>query len=177
MPKLEVELVVDEPLRTGGGPVFVSINHLSKKVFDARYRVGNAEPPSETFVVRAHLSAMANFVEIDTPEGDYVYRFVNDPKGPHAKEVIDEVPIGVAGAGALYIELATNNPVHSNGGRDHHINGTKLTKGESIGLQNNSLDLRVDAATCFTSGPVRACPARQVEVDWLLDVFRTEGDQ
>lgn len=174
MPRLEVELVVTEPLRSSGGPVFVSINRLAKDTFEARYPNKDAAA-AVPLVQQARVSAMANFVEIDTPEGDYVYRFINDPDGPNAAKTIDQEPIGEAGAGALYIDLATNEPVQSNGGRDHHIFGAKVSKAESIGLQNNSLDLRVDPATCVSSGPVRVCPARQAEVDVLLNVFRTEA--
>jgi hypothetical protein len=177
MPKLQVELIVDEPLRTSGGTIFVSINHMSEQDFETRYTKQAPDTREGSLLTRARLSAMTNFVEIDTPQGDYVYRFIADPDGTHAGKTIKEEPIGVAGAGSLYIDLATNEAVFSRGGRDHHIIGSAITPGESRGLQSNSLDLRVDPATCVVSGPVRVCPARQNEVDWLLDIFRSEAVQ
>lgn len=115
---------------------------------------------------------MVTFVAIETPESDFVYRVVNDPKGPNAAKPVDQAAIGLAGAGALFSDLATNAPVSSESVRDHHVFGATLRKEDSIGIQNTSLDLRGDPATCTQSGPVRLCPARQAKVARLLAIVR-----
>jgi hypothetical protein len=174
MNTVEIELIVDDALRARGGTVFVSILHLTPEVFGQRYAVAG---DTGRQIARIRLSDPVSFVEIQTPGSDYVYRFVPDPAGPAAGTTIDQRSIGDAGAGALYIDAVTNAPVESPGGRDHHIFGSTMTLADSIGVQSNSLDLRVDPATCRVEGPVRVCPARQDEVDRLLVILRQEQGQ
>lgn len=173
MPRLQVELIIESTLSETGGTLFVVPNSLPRAEFDARYIL--PEDDSDILKVRANLSAMVNFVHIDTPEGDYTYRIVRYPDSASGPKVANEIVIGVAGAGALYMDATTNEPIYVDSGRDHHILGKLISKNESLGIENNSLDLRVDQSQCTVFGPVRVCPARQEEVAQLLKTLRLEA--
>jgi hypothetical protein len=175
---LYVEVRISEKIAKDGGVVFMIPHKMPIDEFSEKYateiNAGEYEDGTKyQYKFSANISNTVSFVHFDAPESRYQYAFVGDGHGFKITEKI----IGIAGAGNIYIDAESNNPVFVNGGIDHAIIGSNFTETDAIGVENSSLDYIISDSDCMAFTGLYICSPKDEFVRNRLDIMKENSSK